>query len=293
MSGSLIERAARVYDFEAHLRARAPAEAIDLPPEPMFTAEAAPAPAFVPRGEVEAVDRAVLAKNNLLIPGAPVTVLAEEFRLIKRNLLVAARTIDAAKARTILVCSARPGDGKTFCAVNLAISMAAERDRRVLLVDADFAKPGVMERVGLAERRGLLDALADDAVDPESLVVPTDVPQLSLLAAGTRSINDTELAASDRMGAVLARLLAADPQRLVIFDSPPALAASPAAVLSLLVGQVLFVVRADRTSLSEVAGAMQLLGGCPEVKLMLNSVAYTPGLRFGSYYGPDGQEMGQ
>ena len=246
----------------------------------------------LPLGEsdIAAIDRGMLAANGMIVPGAPVGPLAEEFRLIKRQLLITQGRIaesDAPdKARTILVCSARPEDGKTFCAVNLALSLAAERDTEVLLVDADVAKPDVLNQLGIETSPGLLDALADSHIDVETLVVRTDVPHLSVLPAGTRTAMDTELLASARTRSVLARLLAANPRRVIIFDSPPALAASPASVLAMLVGQVMLVVRADRTPEGELRAAVNLLDSCEHIQLVLNAVSFVPGgARFGSYYG--------
>ncbi|HEY0622848.1 AAA family ATPase [Sphingomonas sp.] len=242
------------------------------------------------------IDRDRLAEEGMLVPGATVTALAEEFRLIKRQLLNTARAVWAAdsdanenRARMILVCSAKPNDGKTFCAINLALSMAAEKDVEVLLVDADFAKPDVMARLGASEGPGLLDVLAGDIDNVESCVIATDVPQLSVLPAGTRSNADTELLASERAARILESLAAADPRRIVIFDSPPALAASPASVLAGQVGQVMLVVRADRTSESDLREAVGLLDGCDQIQLVLNSVSFQPGGRrfgsYGAYYG--------
>ena len=230
----------------------------------------------------------MLAENGLLVPGAPIGALVEEFRQVKRQLLQTARIVrktDGDRSRTMLVCSAKPNDGKTFCAINLAISMAAERDVEVLLVDADFAKPDVMNRLGLKDGPGLLDALADPRVDVEACVIRTDIPQLSLLPAGTKSITDTELLASRRTAEIVADLLAADSKRLVIFDSPPALAASPASVLASHAGQVMLVVRADRTSENDLRDAVAQLDGCEHIQLVLNAVSFVPGgRRFGSYY---------
>jgi len=307
LGGSLIERAAKVYDFSAELRARNPqpplteAEAEPrLAPAPLTLVEPAavdapaelPVFAAAPAGdEVAVIDRAMLATNGLLVPDAPVGALAEEFRLVKRQLMVTARSLrrtDADKSRTILVCSAKPNDGKTYCAVNLAISMAAEREVEVILIDADFAKPDVMSRLGLVEGRGLLDALADPAIDIETCVVPTDIPQLSVLPAGTKSHSDTELLGSARTAKLIAGLLAADPRRVLIFDSPPVLAASPAAVLAHHAGQTVLVVRADRTVESDLREAVALLDGCEEIQLLLNAVSYAPGgRRFGNYYGQE------
>ena len=242
---------------------------------------------------VAVIDRGLLAENGMIVPGAPVGPLAEEFRLVKRQLFVTRGRIEAAghadRSRTLLVCSARPADGKTFCAINLALSVAAERDTEVLLVDADVAKPDICRRLGLPNGPGLLDALYDGGVDPEALVIKTDVPHLSVLPAGAKTAMDTELLASARTRAVIARLLSANPRRLIIFDSPPALAASPAAVLAMLVGQVMLVVRADRTPESEIKAAVGLLNGCEHIGLALNAVSFVPDRhRFGSYYG---QEM--
>ncbi len=238
------------------------------------------------------IDRGLLAESGMIVPGAPVGPLAEEFRLVKRQLFVTRQRVadggEPDKARLLLVCSARPGDGKTFCAINLALSVAAERDTEVLLVDADVAKPDIGRRLGLADAPGLLDALADASIDPESLVIHTDVPHLSVLPTGAKTAADTELLASARTRAVIARLLAANPRRMIIFDSPPALAASPAAVLAMLVGQVMMVVRADRTPEAELARAVSQLDGCDDIGLVLNAVSFVPGgARFGSYYGQE------
>ncbi|MEN2712355.1 AAA family ATPase [Sphingomonas sp. NPDC092331] len=238
------------------------------------------------------LDREVLEQGGMLMPGAAITPLAEEFRMVKRQLLLTARAVaakDTAKAadraRMILVCSAQPSDGKTFCAINLALSMATEKDVEVLLVDADFPKPDLLPRLGLPSGPGLLDVLAGSVASVEECIIDTDVPQLSVLPAGARSISDTELLASDRARALLDGLAQANPRRIVIFDSPPALAASPASVLALHVGQVMLVVRADRTSEGDLRAAVNTLDGCEHIQLVLNSVSFQPGgRRFGSYY---------
>jgi len=238
------------------------------------------------------LDRDVLEQGGMLMPGAAITPLAEEFRMVKRQLLLTARAVaakDTAKAadraRMILVCSAQPGEGKTFCAINLALSMATEKDVEVLLVDADFPKPDVLPRLGLPDGPGLLDVLAGSVASVEDCIIDTDVPQLSVLPAGARSISDTELLASDRARALLDGLAEANPRRIVIFDSPPALAASPASVLALHVGQVMLVVRADRTSEGDLRQAVNTLDACEHIQLVLNSVSFQPGgRRFGSYY---------
>ena len=306
MKGSLLERAAQLYDFGAQPREpqaqpaprqpepREPAQTLPVPQpviEPVYEDAPRPIPGAARGGRGVAIDRRMLAEKGLLVPGAPIGALVEEFRQVKRQLLQTARLVkkvDGDRSRTILVCSAKPDDGKTYCAVNLAIAMAAERDVEVLLVDADFAKPDVMKRLGLNDGPGLLDALADPRVDIEACIVATDIPQLSLLPAGAKSNTDTELLASRRTGEIVAALLAADPRRLVIFDSPPALAATPAWVLANHAGQVMLVVRADRTSEGDLREAVALLEGCDHIQLVLNAVSFAPGgRRFGGYYGQE------
>ena len=327
---SLLERAAKIYDFSARQDTRAiPAEELQAAPAPKPVAADGPKaeppgatiaakfleltfplpgtssslPPVVPTAAAGAaaanrqvaIDRGLLSDSGLLVPHASVGVLAEEFRIAKRQLLLTARQLahsDPAKARTILICSAQPGDGKTYCAVNLAISIAAERDTRVVLVDADVAKPGVMHRLGVPDGMGLglLDALADPAIDVEDCVVATDIENLSLLPVGKQTTSDTELIASHRTAELIARLLAVDPRRVLLFDSPPALAASPASVLALHAGQVMLVVRADKTLESEIRDAVQQLEGCAQIQLLLNKVAFSPRAdRFGSYYGEEGR----
>ena len=251
--------------------------------------DASPAPQVF-RGTFHIIDRTHLRDQGLIEPEGPVTALLEEFRIIKRQLLLTAaesrQAEDGVRAERILVSSALPGEGKTFCSVNLALSMAAEKDTEVLLVDADFAKPSVLSTLGLPGGPGLLDALADPRIAVEDCILGTDIPGLFVLPAGHASGNDTELLASARTVQVLDRLTANTPGRIVIFDSSPVLAASPASALALHVGQAVVVVRADMTSDAALRDAVGLLSGCDDIKLLLNAAHFSPsGRRFGTYYG--------
>ena len=254
-------------------------------------AAAAPQPqpiAFT--GPRHAIDRAHLRGQGVIQPEGKVTALLEEFRIVKRQLLLAAREAvrsgGGARAQRVLVCSALPGEGKTFCATNLAIAIAAEKDSEVLLVDADFAKPSVLSTLGLPGGRGLMDALADPTIRVEDCVLATDIQGLYVLPAGNQTNSDSEYLASSRTAEVLDRLTQGVPGRVVIFDSPPALAASPAADLAKHVGQALVVARADSTGQSSLEDALSLLSTCPDIKLLLNAAHFSPsGRRFGTYYG--------
>ncbi|ANY20780.1 Tyrosine-protein kinase YwqD [Tsuneonella dongtanensis] len=240
-------------------------------------------------GPRHTIDREVLLHNGVIVPDAATTALLEEFRIVKRQVIAAAQAAGDAAARRVLVCSPHPGEGKTFCAVNLAIAMAGERDGEVLLVDADFGKPSVLATLGLPTGPGLMDALANPAIKVEDLVIATDIPGLFVLPAGSQTHADSEFLASARTAEVLDRLTRGAPGRMVVFDSPPALAASPAAELAKHVGQALLVCRADRTGRSALEDAVQLLGACPDIKLLLNAAHFSPsGRKFGNYYGYGG-----
>lgn len=289
-----LRRAAPVRpEAQAQPQAPAPPQAPAAPAAPAPAPEpTAPEPA-APRkvafcGPFARIDREHLRDGGLIVPEDPVTGLLEEFRIVKRELLADARAGGAAGdgplARRILVCSPHPGEGKTYCATNLAIALAAERGLEVLLVDADVVKPSVTERLGINGERGLMDALADPAIQPETLVIATDIDGLFVLPAGTASARDAEYLASARTGQVLDRLTEGAPDRILIFDTPPALAAAPAAELAAHVGQALLVVRADETSRAALEDAQQLLSACGDIKLLLNAARYSPsGRRFGTY----------
>ncbi|MDC0886945.1 AAA family ATPase [Altererythrobacter sp.] len=236
-------------------------------------------------GTKHKVDRAHLRDQGLIDPDGPVSELQEEFRIVKRQLLSASRERGTAVSRRILISSPHADEGKTFCAANLAISLAAERDTEVLLVDADVAKPSVLSTFGLPKGPGLMDAMANADVPVEDLVMGTDIPNLWVLPAGLNTNSASELLASERTADVLDRLTVGVPNRIVIFDTPPALAASPAAELAKHVGQVVLVARADQTGRSALEDACQLLSACEDIKLLLNAANFSPsGRRFGSYY---------
>ena len=240
-------------------------------------------------GERHPVDRQHLRDQGMIVPEGSVSALIEEFRIVKRQILSAANERGTAKSRRVLICSPHPGEGKTFCATNLAIAMAAERDSEVLLVDADFAKPSILSTLGLPKGPGLMDCLADSSLKPENLVIGTDIPGLWVLPAGNQTAYDSEYLSSNRTSEVMDRLTVGAPNRIVIFDSPPALSASPAAELAKHVGQAVLVARADSSGQSALEDAIQLLSACADIKLLLNATNFSPsGRNFGSYYGYGG-----
>jgi len=257
---------------------------------PVRVRSAAAEPPQPAPGPVLRINRERLAEAGYIVPEAPVSGLAEEFRIIKRQLLAdmdAMRAVPDERRRTVLIASAQAGEGKSWCALNLALSLANEREREVLLVDGDLMKPELFARLGAAsDGPGLVDALADPALDPAALVRPTELPRLSLLGPGRKVSNAPELLHSDQLARVIERLARTDPRRIILFDSPPALLASHASILAADVGQVLMVVRADRTVEADLREAAALLSACDRISLVLNGAAMSAGgRRFGSYRG--------
>ena len=321
--GSLLERASGAFGLDRLMPARVPAKLpegksvrmpkpaksagppvsapTDVAPAPVPTVAPASAPvsakpidddvpaARLPR-DPRPIDRKNLRKQGFVNPDAGASALREEFRIVKRQVLATAQADGSPLSRRVLICSPHTGEGKTFCAVNLALSMASERDIEVVLIDADFAKPSIMSTFGLGNakeaKRGFMNALKDDSIRPEELVVATDVEGLFLMPAGERTGSDAEYLASDRTAKVLDRLTRGAKNRILIFDSPPALAASPAAELAKHVGQSLLVARADATARAALEDAIDLLSACPDIRLILNDATFSPsGRKFGSYYG--------
>lgn len=289
----------------------APPQAAPVPPvapearpevvEPEVIAANVPAPIAPPpvaapvvfAGVRHPVKRQHLRDQGLIVPEGSVTALLEEFRIVKRQLLLNSSQLRqqgmGLEAQRILICSPHPGEGKSFTSVNLALGIAAEKESEVLLVDADFAKPSVLSMLGLPGGPGLMDALVDPAIDVADCVIGTDIAGLWVLPAGNATTSDTEYLSSARTRDVLDRLTQGAPNRIVIFDSPPALAASPAAELAKYVGQAVLVARCDKTGQGSLEDAISLLSACPNIQLLLNAVHFSPsGRRFGSYYGYGG-----
>ena len=201
-------------------------------------------------------------------------LFAEQYRRIKRPLIDKALsgTTTVGEPRVIMITSALPGDGKTFTSVNLSMSMALERDISVLMVDCDVAKRHVSEIVGIKEAPGLLDALIDESLDIESLVMPTNLHGLSILAAGTRVEGTAELLSSNRMRQIISSLCSRVPRRILMLDSPPLLITNEGQALVKIAGQIVLVVRAGHTPRQAVQDAIGLFDAQQAGGLILNQV---------------------
>jgi exopolysaccharide/PEP-CTERM locus tyrosine autokinase len=209
------------------------------------------------------------------------TRLLEDFRVIKRPLLQRAfadRAEGEKPGNLIMVTSSLPGEGKTYCAINLAMSIAMELDHTVLLVDADVARPSVLRSLGLPAHRGLMDILLDDKIDMADVMLRTNVDTLSILPAGTSTPRATELLASSAMSSLVDEIANRYPDRVVIFDSPPLLLTSESRVLASHMGQIVMVVEAQTTTQHAVKEALHQLEGYQNVNLIYNKTREFPGI---------------
>lgn len=292
---SLVERALKKIQesraavpprLEAPVMAPSPAPSAHASKAEHSTSAVRPAPA-VPRRVVH-VNRGALRAEAILPPAHQERELADQYRQIKRPIIASAlgRGGPAVPAgHLVMVASALPGEGKTFTSINLALSMALEKDISVVLVDADVAKPRVSTIFGLTQERGLLDLLRDESPDVDSVILPTDVPRLSILPAGKHSELATEMLASARMQQIVEQLGAGSPDRIVLFDSPPLLLTSESRVLATVVGQITMVVRAGSTPQRAVLDALDLLGEGKSVGLVLNQCDEQTRTGYYQYYG--------
>ncbi|MCX7113175.1 MAG: XrtA-associated tyrosine autokinase [Proteobacteria bacterium] len=238
-----------------------------------------------------------MQERGMLTPEMARSQMAEEYRIIKRPLLMNAfpdGDNGIEHANLILVTSSVPGEGKTFTAANLALSIAMEREKWVLLVDADVAKPSVSKLLGIKPQAGLIDMLIGSGLRLSDMLIKTDIPNLSILPAGALHQHSTELLASDAMKRLAKELSERYPDRIVIFDSPPLLAATQAPVLANLMGQVVLVVEAEVTPQYIVQESIAKLESCKVLGCVLNKVkkgfGFTYyGLGYGYGYGYYGQ----
>jgi protein-tyrosine kinase len=234
------------------------------------------------------VNRNQLRLQSMLTPDDERTPNAECFRRIKRQILTnVARSKTTAPANLVMVTSALQGEGKTFCAINLAISIALEIDRTVLLVDADVAKPTIPQALGLKAEQGLMDVLRDRRIDLADVLWSTDIGKLALLPAGTVHQHATELLASDAMRALLQEMAERYHDRIIILDSPPLLAASEAGALASQMGQIVMVVEAGKTSEAALKAALDRIESSNVAGLLLNK-GEGPGRAYDYDYGGHG-----
>jgi protein-tyrosine kinase len=253
-------------------------------------------PALPPRGQTSdpasgllqgpsSVDAVSLERAGMVDWSRTRTRISEEFRLVQRQIIRSAFGPGAEPgfSNLLLVTSARPGEGKSFMSTNLAGSIARQGDHHVLLVDADSKRDSICYSLGLAQARGLLDLAANPKLDPAPLIVKTPIERLSILPVGRERERSAELFSTKEMTRLIQSLGRRYADRLLILDAPPCLSTSDPAVLAQVVGQILFVVEADRTQRDEIEASLDLIQACPTITLVLNKQQISSRYTFGAY----------
>ena len=242
-------------------------------------------PAFKNRIDL---DYDALHALGFITPKHKVERLEEEYRVLKRPILMNALGKGAApvaKGNLVMVTSAMPGEGKSFTALNLAISMAMELDSTVLLVDGDVIRASLSKTLNVDDRVGLTDILEGKIQGLENVIISTDNPKLKIIPAGRRQTYSTELLASDLMGRVAEELSSRYPDRIILFDAPPLLATTEATVLTHIMGQILVVVEAGKCKMPEIKAALSRIEEQKVVGLVLNKSRKNAAGYYGGYYG--------
>ena len=218
------------------------------------------------------IDLGRLQDKGMVLPHMSYTKIAEEYRSIKRPILV--RMSEASdhdrNMNLIMVTSSVPGEGKSFTAINLAMSIAMELDRTVLLVDADITKSDISNLLGIEAEQGLVNVLENSDVPLEDVLLRTNVPKLTVLPGGQYTDNSAELFASSKMEKLLTELAERYSDRVIIFDTPPVLASSEPTIIGNLVGQILFVTEAEKTQKNTITEALSKLNPKKITGLVLN-----------------------
>lgn len=293
---SVVEKAIRKLQKERgqsadESQAAAAGQASAAAPQAGEPAAPRAAPAQAASQATVILDRATLRSAGLMPPEEELDAITRQYRKIKHPLI--ARAIGRGVAREpkgylIMIASAMSGEGKSFTAMNLALSLSLEKDLSVLLVDADAPKPHLTRVMGLANAPGLLDGLRDPQLDVESLIHATNIRSLSFLPVGVCGDDATELLSSSRMERAAALLGQRDSHRIVVFDSPPLLQTTESPALAHVAGQIVVVVRADSTPQPVLLDALNTLHGHAAVSLVLNQSTQSGTAPY-YYYGSEGK----
>ncbi len=234
---------------------------------------AATSPSPAARSHQVMLDLARLHQMGIITPHDEKSQIAEEFRIIKRPLIQNAfrhTEGQSNKGNLIMVTSALAGEGKSFCAVNLAMSIAMEMDHTVLLIDADVARPSIPAYLGLKAGPGLLDVLLDEHIELNEVIMRTNIEKLSVILSGKKSKQATELLASQNMKDLLTDIAHRYHDRIIIFDSPPLLLTTESRALATQMGQIVMVIESETTPQKSVMEALRQLESCSDVKLIYN-----------------------
>jgi receptor protein-tyrosine kinase len=236
------------------------------------------------------IDLDMLAKKGFVSTNSDRQVINEEYRVIKRKLLDNAfgpLSKSLNNSNVIMVTSSRQGEGKTFTAINLALSIALEQDKTVLLVDADVLRPNIMRTLELKNEQGLMEYLLGDKENIAEVMCRTNLDNLRIISAGRSHHLSAELLASERMFDAVEEFANRYPDRIVIVDTPPLLGINETAILANLAGQALVVTEEFKTKLFDVENAVKHLNPEMAIGFIVNKTEQVSleGGGYGYYYG--------
>ena len=244
---------------------------------------------LIPREEGAAqpfVDMTSLFRAGMIDWNRVRSRVSEEFRLVQRQIVRTAFTAAGAEpgfSNLLMITSSIPGEGKSFTSLNLAACIARQRDHHVLLIDIDSKRDSFCMALGLGDAPGLLDIAANAELDASQVMARTAIDNLSVLPIGIERDLGPELFASKQMTKLIQAIGRRYADRLIVLDAPPTLSTSDPAALAPIVGQILFVVEAERTQRDEVISSLDLLQACPTITLLLNKVQVQTRYTFGAY----------
>lgn len=284
----IIERAAgKLAQAGSERTTQVPRVRVEMPPLAVLEAPQPTPVASKAQSKKIELNLARLQEMGMITPDGPRTGVAEEFRAIKRSLItnVLEQKGESSRPRNlIMVTSSLPGEGKTYCSINLAISIAMEFDHTVLLIDADVARPSIPRQLGIEAGPGLMDVLLEPDIDVADVMLKTNIERLSILPGGNRHRHSTELLASNAMNKFLHEIANRYNDRIVIFDSPPLLLTTESSALAARMGQIVMVVEGEKTTQHSLKNALRQIETCPNINLIYNKAKAFQGLEHYGYH---------
>jgi protein-tyrosine kinase len=237
-------------------------------------------PQIAPAGLLPGFDQNALDKNLVALLD-PQSFEAEQFKILRTNLLFPE---SGRSPLLVMVTSALPGEGKSFVAANLAVSVAQHVNWNVLLIDCDLRRPSIHRQFGYQESPGLSDYLSN-GISLQPLLLKTSIDNLTILPSGKPPGNPSELLSSNRMSALLKEVAARYNDRFIIIDSPPPRLAAESGALARLVDGIVLVVKYASTPREAVSDLIDKIGKDKVLGAIINRFEARSPFYKSQYYG--------
>ena len=208
-------------------------------------------------------------KENHIVVGANYPSVAEEYKLLRTHIFHKTKKDNL---NTIMFTGPRPDEGKSLTTINVAISIAQEIDKTVLIVDTDLRSPSIHKYFGLSGKKGLVDFLKGGIPIPELLIHPEGIGKLVILPGGKPANDAAELIKSPQMVDLVHELKHCYSDRYVLFDLPPLLNFADALAFAPLMDGIVLVIEAGHTTREEVAQCLDMVSDFNVLGLVLNKI---------------------